>query len=164
MKRLVIMVIIRMCGKAILLTIIAGTVIGVIGYIKKWNTSLAYSNAFFIAGCLAIIGGAFSRLAAGQEWNRFQLLSAESFRDMSSSERANFVVNTSSSVSLLVLGLLSGILLILISVFVTKMFYKETAAPAIRHQAWKAKYCPPKLRAFSSTTTPVQGPVAQPDG
>jgi hypothetical protein len=115
MKRLVIMAITKMCGKAILLTIIAGIVIGVIGHIKKWDTSLAYSNAFFIAGCLVIMAGMSSRLAAGQEWNTFQLLSAESFREMSSSERANFIINASSSISLVILGLLSGLLLILIS-------------------------------------------------
>jgi hypothetical protein len=115
MKRLVIMALIKMCGKAILLTIIAGIVIGVIGHIKKWDTSLAYSNAFFIAGCLVIMAGMSSRLAAGQEWNTFQLLNAESFREMSSSERANFIINASSSISLVILGLLSGLLLILIS-------------------------------------------------
>jgi hypothetical protein len=115
MKRLVIMAITKMCGKAILLTIIAGIVIGVIGHIKKWDTSLAYSNAFFIAGCLVIMAGMSSRLAAGQEWNTFQLLNAESFREMSSSERANFIINASSSISLVILGLLSGLLLILIS-------------------------------------------------
>jgi hypothetical protein len=121
MKRLVIMAIIKMCGKALLLTIVAGIVVGVIGHIKKWDTSLAYSNAFFIAGCLVIVAGASSRLGAGQQWRSFQFLYAESFRDMSSDERANFIINASSSVSLVILGLLSGILLILISVFVTKM-------------------------------------------
>jgi hypothetical protein len=122
MKRLVIMAIVKMCGKAILLTVIAGIVIGVIGYMNKWDTSRAYSNAFFITGCLAIIGGLSSRLGAGQEWASFRSLYAESFRDMSSSERANFIINASSSVSLVMLGLLSGVLLILISVFVTEMF------------------------------------------
>ena len=111
-----------MCGKAILFAIIAGIVIGVVGYIKKWDTSLAYSNAFFIAGCLAIIAGVSSRLGASQERSNFQLLYAESFRDMSSDERANFIIDASSSVSLVILGLLSGILLILVSVFVTEVF------------------------------------------
>jgi len=122
MKRLVIMATIKMCGEVILLTIIAGIVIGVIGNMKKWDTSRAYSDAFFIAGCLAIIAGTSSRLGAGQEWHNFQLLYAESFRDMSNAERANFIIEASSSVSLLILGVLSGILLILISVFITKMF------------------------------------------
>ena len=122
MKRLVIIAILKMCGKAILLTIIAGIIIGVVGYIRKWDTSLAYSNAFFIAGFLVIIAGASSRLGASQEWSNFQLLYAESLRDMSNDERALFIINASSSVGLVILGLLSGMLLILISVFVTKMF------------------------------------------
>ena len=86
-----------------------------IGYVNEWNSSIAYSNAFFLAGCLVIIGGGLSRFAAGQEWNSFQLLYAESFREMSPSERANFILDASSSMSALILGLLSGILLILIS-------------------------------------------------
>jgi hypothetical protein len=115
MKRLVIKAIIKMCAKSIALTTIIGVVIGIIGYINKWNSSIAYSNAFFVAGCLIIVAGASSRLNAGQERNNFQLLYAESFRDMSSSERANYIINVSSSIRLVVLGLLSGILLILIS-------------------------------------------------
>jgi hypothetical protein len=122
MKRLVIKAIIKMCAKSIFLATIIGVVIGIIGYINKWNSSIAYSNAFFLAGCLVIVAGGLSRLGAGQEWNHFQLLYAESFRDMSSSERANFIINASSSVSLVILGLMSGILLILISVFMTKLF------------------------------------------
>lgn len=75
-------------------------------------------NAFFLAGCLVIVAGTASRLGAGQEWNNFQLLNAESFREMNSSERANFIINASSSISLVILGLLTGILLILIFVIV----------------------------------------------
>ena len=116
------MAIIKMCGEAILITMIAGIVIGVIGYINKWDTSLAYCNAFFIAGCLMIIAGASSRLAAGQDRSNYQFLYGENFRDMSSNERANFIMNASSSVRLVVLGLLSGILLILISAVITKIF------------------------------------------
>jgi len=122
MKRLVIKAIIKMGAKSILLATIIGVVIGIIGYTNKWNSSIAYSNAFFLAGCLVIVAGTSSRLAAGQEWNNFQLLYSESFRDMSSSERANFIINSSSPVRMVILGLLSGILLIIISVFVTKMF------------------------------------------
>lgn len=122
MNRSVIDAIIKMFGKAILLTIIAGIVIGVIGYLNKWDTSLAYSNAFFFAGCLMIIAGTSSRLGAGQGWSQFRSLYAESYRNMSTSERADFIVNVSSSFNLVILGLLSGIMLILISAFVTEMF------------------------------------------
>lgn len=122
MKRFVITAILKMCGKVILITTIIGVVIGIIGYINQWETSLVYSNAFFIAGCLVIIAGTSSRLGAGQSWTSFQLLSAESFRNMSSAERANFIINANSPVSLTILGVSSGILLILISWFVTKIF------------------------------------------
>ena len=115
MKRFIIMAIIKMFVKSITLTTIIGGVIGIIGYINKWNSAIAYSNAFFLAGCLLIIAGASSRYAAGQGWHSFQLLSAESFREMSSGERANFIINASSSMSTVILGVLSGIFLILIS-------------------------------------------------
>ena len=70
MNRLVMMAIPKMCGKAILLTIMIAIVIGVIGYRNQWD-SVAFSNAFFIAGGLLIVAGAFSRLVAGQEWSVF---------------------------------------------------------------------------------------------
>jgi hypothetical protein len=115
MKRLVIKAIIKICAKAILLTTIIGVVIGVIGYINQWNSSIVYSNAFFLAGSLVFIAGGMSRVAAGQAWYDFQLLDAESFRGMSSSERAIFIINASSSLSTVILGVLTGILLFLIS-------------------------------------------------
>jgi hypothetical protein len=115
MKRLIMKAIIKICAKSITLTTIIGVVIGIIGYINKWNSSITYSNAFFVAGCLLIIAGTSSRFAAGQGWNNFQLLNADSFRGMNSSERAIFIINASSPISLVILGVLSGILLILIS-------------------------------------------------
>ncbi len=115
MKRLVITAIIKLCAEAMVIAAIAGIVIGIIGYFNKWSSSITYSNAFFLAGCLVIVAGTASRLGAGQERNNFQLLYAESFREMSNSERANFIINASSSMRLAILGLLSGILLMLIS-------------------------------------------------
>jgi hypothetical protein len=115
MKRTVIKSITKMCAEAVFLTAVIAVVIGVLGYINKWNSSIAYSNAFFVAGCLVIVAGGMSRLSAGQDRNNFQLFHAESFRDLSSSEQANFIINASSSVHLVILGLLIGTLLILIS-------------------------------------------------
>ncbi len=122
MKRQITMAILKMCGEAVLLTILAGIVIAIIGRLSRWDSSLAYGNAFFIAGCVVFVAGASSRLGAGQDWGAFRRLHAESFRDKSPSERADLVVKASSSVRLLVLGLLSGILLMLISLLVTKLF------------------------------------------
>ena len=115
MNRLVIMTIIKMCTEAIVLAAVIAAVIGIIGYINQWNSAIVYSNAFFLAGCLVIVAGTASRLGAGQDWKNFQLLPTESFRDMSSGERASFIVAASSPLHLVILGVLSGILLILIS-------------------------------------------------
>jgi hypothetical protein len=122
MKRLVITTVLKLIGEAVLITIIAGIAIGILGNYNKWDTSVKYSDAFFIAGGFMIIAGGVSRLAAGQERDSFQRLNAESFRDMSVAEQADFVVAASSSVRLVILGILSGILLILISALLPKLF------------------------------------------
>jgi hypothetical protein len=122
MKRLVILTILRMCGEALLLTMVAGIIIGIIGYRNQWDASIQYSNAFFIAGCLLIIAGGSSKMTAGADWESSQTLYAESFRGMSNSERANFIIDASSSYRLVILGLLSGITLIIISALVWKFF------------------------------------------
>lgn len=122
MKRLLINTVLKMFGKAILISLLVGIVIAVIGSKGNWDTSIKYSNAFFIAGCIVIIGGASSRMGASQESNTFQLLSAESFRNMSSRERVDFIIDVSSSVSLVILCFLSGAILIIISVVVAKLF------------------------------------------
>ncbi len=115
MKRFVIQAIIKMLVKAIAITAIIGVVIGILGYVNKWNSSITYSNAFFVAGCLMIIAGASSRYAASQGWNSYQQLPAESFRGMSTTERVNYIIDTSSPVRTVILGVLTGIFLIIIS-------------------------------------------------
>ncbi len=121
MKRLVITAIVKMCGKAVLLVVAAAVAIVIMGNLNKWDTSRVYSDAFFIAGCLLIVGGTASRLAAGQQWNNFQQLHAESLSDLSGPEQALFIINTNSPVGTAILGLLSGAVLILIAVFVSKI-------------------------------------------
>lgn len=121
MKRLLTLTVLKMFGKALLLTVFIGIVIAVIGNNSKWDTSIKYSNAFFTAGCIVIIGGASSRMGASQEWNKFQLFSAESFRSMSIRERVDFIIDVSSSLSLVILCGLSGTMLILISWIVAKI-------------------------------------------
>jgi hypothetical protein len=122
MKRLVYTIILKILGKALLLTLVVGIAIVAIGYFNQWDSSVQYVNAFFIAGCLVIIAGASSRMTAGAGRDQFQYLYAESFRDMSSTERANLIANASSSYSQVILGFLSGFFLIAISVIILKIF------------------------------------------
>ena len=121
MKRQIITAVLKLGGEAIVLAVVVGIAIVLLGNWKHWENASQYSNAFFIAGCLLIAGGAFTRQAAGQEWETFQRLSAESFRGLSPGERAEYIVNASSSVRLVILGVLSGILLFLISLLVWNM-------------------------------------------
>lgn len=121
MRHPVTLAIIKTFAKAILLTAVIGAIIAAIGYINRWNSSLPYSNAFFIAGSLMIIAGASARYAAGQQTSAFRSLGSESFRDMSSSERADFIVNISSSLSTVILGILTGMLLIVISAIAARI-------------------------------------------
>lgn len=114
--------VIKLFGKSIAVVTVIGIAIGILGYVNEWDTSIKYSNAFFIAGCLMIIAGASSRYAASQGWNYYQLLDAESFRNMSSRDRVDFIIKTSSSLSALFLGILSGLLLIVASAVAAYMF------------------------------------------
>jgi hypothetical protein len=122
MNRTVVIAVGKLCGEALLITVLAVIAIGVMGNVNQWNTSMKYSNAFFIAGALVIIGGLSSRMAASEDWRSYQRLNAESFRDMSPTERANFIVEASSSLRLVIVGLLSGISLMIISSLVWEMF------------------------------------------
>lgn len=110
-----------MCARSILLTVVIGVIIGVIGYVNQWNSPIAYSNAFFVAGALVIIAGASSRFAAGQQIGTFQLLNSESFRNMSSGERIDYIVNVNSPIRTVILGLLTGILLMIVSAIAAKI-------------------------------------------
>lgn len=110
-----------MCARSILLTVVIGVIIGVIGYVNQWNSPITYSNAFFVAGALVIIAGTSSRFAAGQQIGTFQLLNSESFRNMSSGERIDYIVNVNSPIRTVILGLLTGILLMIVSAIAAKI-------------------------------------------
>ena len=121
-NRSILLAILTLIAEAFLLALMVGIAIGVLGYLRQWDSSLAYSDAFFIAGSLAIVAGALSRFAASQERNSFQLISAEGFRGMSASERANLIIDVSSSFRHVILGLLTGIFLFLLSVLAARLF------------------------------------------
>ncbi len=115
MNRPVVMAVIKLCGEAVLIALLAAIAIVIVGRWRNWDTSIQYSNALFIAGCLVFIGGGISRLAAGREYGYFQKFGSESFGDMSPSERANFIVEASSPLRLVIVGVLSGIFLFILS-------------------------------------------------
>lgn len=99
----------------------AAVTVGVMGYIQQWNTAMEFSNAFFIAGSLVIIAGASSRLAAGASWDTHQRFHAESMKEQGLGEQINSMVSASSPWRLVILGVASGVALMMVSVLITLM-------------------------------------------
>ncbi len=113
--------ILKWCVKVVVLTVMIGVIIVIIGNRSGWSTSIDYSNAFFVAGVFVMAGGLASRLGGSHDVNQFRLLSStKNFRDKS--KQQDLVANTRGSTNLVVLSVLSGVLLILTSVLITKMF------------------------------------------
>ncbi len=121
MQRQIVEAVLKLCGKAILFAVLGAIVVGILGILGKWPGPLEYSNAFFIAGCLLIVAGPVSRLSAGQQWDHYQRIYSESFRSMSGPQRANFIIEASNSASTLVIGILSGVLLVIVSAVLARM-------------------------------------------
>ena len=69
-----------------------------------------------------IIAGTSSRVAAGADWGTYQRFHAESLQGQSIGEQIGSIVSASSPWRLVILGVLSGVTLILISVVVSKAF------------------------------------------
>lgn len=122
MKRLILIAGARLFGEALVITLVVGLIVWLIGYLRAWDSPMNYSNAFFVAGCLVFIAGAASRMGTGQEWFSTRLIHAESFRGMSGSDQARTLMEASSSFRLVILGLVSCILLTLISELVPILF------------------------------------------
>lgn len=96
--------------------LLAAIGVGVMGYLRQWNTAIEYSNAFFIAGSLVVIAGASSRVAAGASWDIHQRFHAKSLQGQSLGEQINSIVSASSPWRLVILGFVSGLTLMAISV------------------------------------------------
>ena len=122
MKTSVAMAIARVVGKAVLFTIAVALVVGIIGYLYKWDSSRTYSDAFLVAGVLVVLGSVSSQMGMAQDWHYSQQIFSESFRTMSSADRAHYVINVSKSPGLASLGLMSGFLLIAISALLAILF------------------------------------------
>ncbi|MFN2303096.1 MAG: hypothetical protein ACK2TV_05120 [Anaerolineales bacterium] len=121
MNRQVVQAIIKFLVKSFLVTTAMSATIILFGYFNHWNSSVNYSNAFFVVGCLVIVAGTASRMGAGQGLNSLQYLNMESFRGMSGSERVSFIIDANSPLGLVILGIFVGSLLILISVIISNI-------------------------------------------
>ena len=99
--------------------LLAAIGVAIMGYLRQWNTAIEYSNALFIAGSLVIIAGASSRVAAGAGWDIHQRFHAESLQGQGPGEQIKSIVSANSPWRLVILGFVSGLVLMAISVLVS---------------------------------------------
>ena len=121
MKKIIINSIIELLAEAILFTLAIGGVIVILGYFRKWDSPVSYSDAFFLVGLLVFATCVISRLSSSQGMFNFPSLTAESYKKMDFSERMQYIIHINSPRRLVILGFLTGLFLILISVIVSSL-------------------------------------------
>src|SRR5512138_2031704 len=104
MKRTISAVILKLGGEAVLLAIVGALVVGLLGRLGRWDTSLQYADAFFIAGCLLIVAGTASKLARSQDTPAFQWLETSAFHDLNANQQEGYVSDMGHSLRVVVVG------------------------------------------------------------
>ncbi len=121
MKKIIKKPIFKLFLEAVLLTLLIGSTIAVVGFVQKWESSVPYSETFFIVGLLIIVVGVLSRLTAGQGLLIFPWLNAESFRNKSGGDRVRQILQVDNPIRFVILCLLMGIFLVVISLIVARL-------------------------------------------
>lgn len=105
------------------ITIIVGGLTSLIGWIAGWHTTVQFSNGLFVAGSavgliglLAVLGGYRARASFGIQYS-------QSTSDMNLSERTKmWVKDINQGYNALIVGVVSGALLIGLAIVVDKIF------------------------------------------
>ncbi len=109
--------------KAILVALVLSILIYILGVLFNWKTSLEYSNAFFIAGAIAIIAGAGSVMGGFQLRGDHRILYPQSAGDMDIEKRSDTLIKDSiHSYQTTILGAICGFVLIAISIIINTYF------------------------------------------
>ena len=114
--------VLRLLGSILGLTLLVSLVVVGIGMFAHWNTTVQFSNGFFVAGMIVIVFGILSVAGGFQQRANFPLTYAETASQASISERTQRMmadINQRYGTMILMLG--SGILLIVISVAIHQL-------------------------------------------
>jgi hypothetical protein len=110
-------------GRIVLITIALGVLAFGIGWVIGWRTSIQYSNAYFVIGAILIGIGTLSVAGGFMFRGNYRLNYAQSAGILNNSERTNQnVSNASSTYSTLIIFTLSGLILILLSIGIDRLF------------------------------------------
>jgi hypothetical protein len=115
--------VLRLAGITLGLALLVSLAVLVIGRFYQWNTTVQFSNGFFVAGAILIVLGVFSVAGGFGQRASFPLTYAESAGDASLTERAQRMmadINQRYGMMILLMG--AGLLLIGISILIHRLF------------------------------------------
>jgi hypothetical protein len=115
--------VLRLLGTVLGGTLLVSLIIVLVGLVFRWDTALQFSNGFFVAGVIVILLGTFSVTGGFQQRASFPLAYAETTSDASIAERGQrMMADINQRYGTLVLMIGTGILLIAVSVVITRLF------------------------------------------
>ena len=115
--------ILGLVGVILGITLVVSLLVVTFGLVKGWDQPVQFSNGFFIAGAIVILLGTLSVAGGFQQRGNFQMIYAETAGQASISERAQRMVGEiNQRYGVLVLMIVSGVLLIGISIVIGTFF------------------------------------------
>ncbi len=112
----------RLIGVALLIAVLLGLVVLGLGWLRKWNTPIQYSNGFFAAGAISIVLGLFSVMGGFSMRSDFKVLYSQSAGAMNLAERGKlWMADITQGYGSLILLSLTGALLVGVSIFVGRL-------------------------------------------
>lgn len=114
---------IRSLGKSLIISGIISVILVVAGLLLSWKTAIQFSNAFFWAGAILIVFGVLSIFGGYGMRSNFGVVYSQSAGDMNILERTKqWITDTEKSYSIYILLLISGGILMLLSVLIGEIF------------------------------------------
>jgi len=105
------------------ITIIVGGLTALIGWLAGWHTTIQFSNGLFVAGSAVGLLGLLAVLGTYRARASFGIQYSQSTSDMNLSERAKlWVKDINQGYNALIVGVVSGVLLIGFAILVDKIF------------------------------------------
>jgi len=115
--------ILRSLKKSLIISGIISVILVMAGLLFSWKTAIQFSNAFFWAGAILIVFGVLSVFGGYGMRSNFGVVYSQSSGDMNILERTKqWIKDTEQSYSIYILLLISGVILMLLSVLIGEIF------------------------------------------
>lgn len=113
----------RSLVKSLIISGVISALLGAAGLLLSWKTAVQFSNGFFWAGALLVIFGTLSIFGGYSMRSNFGVVYSQSAGDANILERTKqWIADTEHSYSFYALLLISGAILMLLSVLIDLIF------------------------------------------